>query len=118
MSNPKPTSPPVKPKFPHATVAFYGPDDRVATKVVVAVFDKPSDTPASLNRWAFRGTDLREDPTVTREIVAWMKQHGVVHSTVSEEILGCPHEAGVDYPASEPCPLCPFWKNHPRRSPA
>lgn len=118
MSKNKPNPAPVKPRFPHATVAFYGPDDRVATKAVVAVFDKPSGAPSALNRWEFRGIDLREDPAVTQEIVRWMQDHAVVHSTVSEEILGCPHEAGVDYPATEACPLCPFWKDHPRRSPS
>ena len=31
-----------------------------------------------------------------------------------EEINGCPHEEGVDYPLGEVCPACPFWA-HRRR---
>ena len=105
------------PRYPHATVAFYGPDNKFATKAVVAVFDRPSEIPTALQRWEFRGIDLREDSAVAQEIVAWMQQHEVAHSTIAEEILGCPHESGVDYPATEVCPFCDFWKNRPRRQP-
>jgi hypothetical protein len=31
-----------------------------------------------------------------------------------EEINGCPHEEGVDYPLGQVCPACPFWA-HRRR---
>ena len=31
-----------------------------------------------------------------------------------EEIYGCPHEEGQDYPLGEVCPACPFWA-HRRR---
>jgi hypothetical protein len=31
-----------------------------------------------------------------------------------EEINGCPHEEGQDYPLGEVCPACPFW-SHRRR---
>src|SRR5438270_3112349 len=31
-----------------------------------------------------------------------------------EEINGCPHEEGQDYPLGEVCPACPFWA-HRRR---
>jgi len=25
-------------------------------------------------------------------------------------VIGCPHEEGIDYPLGEDCPFCPFWK--------
>ena len=31
-----------------------------------------------------------------------------------EEIFGCPHEEGIDYPVGEECPECPYWANRPR----
>ena len=114
MAKPKKTTAKTGARYPHATVAFYGPDNRFATKAVVAVFDTPSETPTALQRWEFRGVDVREDSAITQEIVAWMQKHAVAHSTIAGEILGCPHEAGVDYPATEICPFCDFWRNHPR----
>jgi hypothetical protein len=31
-----------------------------------------------------------------------------------EEINGCPHEEGVDYPVGEVCPKCLFWADRQR----
>lgn len=103
-------------RFPHASIAFYGADDRFATKVVAAVFQRPKEPPVAMKKWMFNGVDVREDPTITREIVEWIKSHGVTHSTIAEEILGCPHEEGTDYPKGETCPFCAFWKNRGRLS--
>mgnify|MGYP000897093952 CR=1 FL=1 len=100
------------PPYPHASIAFYGADDRFATKVVAAIFQRPQDRPSAMKRWMFNGVDVREDPAITGEIVEWVKAHGVTHSTIAEEIMGCPHEEGIDYPEGETCPLCPFWRTH------
>jgi hypothetical protein len=37
--------------FPVATVAFYGPDNRMATKVTVALVLAAEQEPAELRRW-------------------------------------------------------------------
>jgi hypothetical protein len=109
MPKPKPSAADAAP-YPHASIAFYGADDRFATKVVAAIFQRPQDRPSAMRRWLFNGIDVREDPGITREIVEWVKSHGVTHSTIAEEIMGCPHEEGIDYPAGETCPLCVFWQ--------
>jgi hypothetical protein len=31
-----------------------------------------------------------------------------------KEMLGCPHEEGIDYPEGEACPACPFWAGRER----
>jgi hypothetical protein len=33
---------------------------------------------------------------------------------MTQEIIGCPHEEGIDYPEKEDCPQCPFWKGRDR----
>ena len=60
--------------------------------------------------WGVVAVDVREDAGITQEIVAWMQKHAVAHSTIADRILGCPHEAGTDYPTGEFCPFCSFWR--------
>ena len=52
--------------YPIGTVAFYGPDNRRASKVVVGVFAGPNSDPVDLRKWfANRGTCARfTRPTV------------------------------------------------------
>jgi hypothetical protein len=54
--------------FPAATVALYGPTDKLATKIAVAIFSGPGRDPDVLERW-FSPTgdvDIRRDPRSMR----------------------------------------------------
>ncbi len=86
--------------FPAATVAWYGPDDTRATKAVVTFVSD--------------GSDLREDPFTGDQVVAFVEKHDAVSVFVAGEVLGCPHEEGVDYPEGGSCPECPFWAGRDR----
>jgi hypothetical protein len=97
-----------------ATVAFYGPDDKLATKVVVAVFSRAGGKVERMEKWYSRVSDVREDELIRQEIVAFVKNHHVAHAITTEGIIGCPHEEGIDYPVGEFCPLCLFWKGRNR----
>src|SRR3954466_11991126 len=78
---------------PVATIAFYGPDDRRATKVAVGILhDKREDTPREMNRWVVDKGDSRRDAAVIEAIFRWTKAHQTQSVAYSEEILGCPHE--------------------------
>lgn len=33
---------------------------------------------------------------------------------MTDSILGCPHEEGIDYPEGGSCPQCPFWSGRDR----
>jgi hypothetical protein len=33
---------------------------------------------------------------------------------MSREMLGCPHDEGIDYPEGEACPEYPFWVGRER----
>src|SRR5215831_6054433 len=60
--------------YPIATVAFYGPNDKLATKVVVSVIFTDNNDPDVLKRWFSEGeVDIRHDPAIGEEIVAFFK---------------------------------------------
>jgi hypothetical protein len=97
-------------KFPLGTIAFYGPDNQRATKLVAAVFKHPGQSePEALHRWIIDQGDVRNDPVVAAQMTDFLKQYNVVQTVMSDRIIGCPHEEGIDYPLGEDCPQCPFW---------
>ena len=92
-----------------ATIAFYGPNDQVATKAVVGILDKKKEL-KEIRKWFSATSDLREDPAIRQEIVSFIKSLDVEHATATEAVIGCPHEAGIDYPEGQSCPMCDFWR--------
>lgn len=58
--------------------------------------------------------DVRTDKTILAEMAAFLKQHSVRSVVMVDEIIGCPHEEGIDYPTGESCPHCPYWKGRDR----
>jgi hypothetical protein len=99
--------------YPIGTIAFYGPDDRRATKVVASVVPGPDAEPAELRRWFAETGDVRADEVAFTEIAAFLREHGVHSVAMVDRIIGCPHE-GIDYPEGEICPKCPFWAGRNR----
>jgi len=101
--------------YPLATVAFYGPDDKVATKVAVGILRGEGREPDFLERW-FATHDVRTDPVIGEQILKFIRAHGTRSVAMTDRIIGCPHEEGVDYPAGAACPRCPFWAHRDRWS--
>jgi len=95
-----------RPEYPIGTVAFYGPNDTITTKIAAAVITSPTAEPI-LMRWM--ATDVTTNPKVQREMLEFFGQHGVKSVAMSEGNMGCPHEEGEDFPNGEDCPFCPFW---------
>jgi hypothetical protein len=100
--------------YPVGTIAFYGPDNRRATKVAVGIILAPQSEPAELRRWIAETGDLRTDETVIAEIVTFLREHEVRSVAMPRGILGCPHEEGIDYPDGGTCPDCPYWAGRDR----
>ena len=88
--------------YPMGTVAFYGPDDRRASKVAVAVFTAPDTEPAELRRWFADSGDIRKDLATSEGISLFLQDHGVRSVGMTEIILGCPHEEGMTIRAARP----------------
>jgi len=100
--------------YPLGTVAFYGPDDDRASKVVAAVIECEGGEAEVLQRWIVADGDARRDGTVLAEVTAFLKEHGVRSVGMIDKIIGCPHEEGKDYPEGEACPACSFWAGRDR----
>lgn len=99
--------------FPKATLAFYGPDDKKATKTVLGIFLAAGDE-GRIYRFFSEDRDVRFRIDVQEDILARLQEHQVKSLSMIEKIFGCPHEEGIDYPEGEPCPKCPFWNGRDR----
>jgi hypothetical protein len=99
---------------PVATVAFYGPDDQIATKVAVGIVEQEDAEVSILERWFCEGADIRVDPAVESAVIDFITEHAVKTVVLSDGIIGCPHEETIDYPEGTSCPKCPFWAGRDR----
>jgi hypothetical protein len=101
--------------YPIATIAYYGADDKFASKVVVGIVlsDKSNDV-AFIEKWLGTNTDVRYDTEIKVKIIDFLEQHNAYRVVMVDRIIGCPHEEGIDYPEGEKCPKCPFWTNRDR----
>jgi len=95
---------------PTATIAYYGPDNKRATKVVVGIVFRDDADPGVLKKWYAETTDdIRHDFKIHREMLNLIVEYKVKSAVIADGIMGCPHEEGIDYPKGEKCPKCPFW---------
>jgi hypothetical protein len=99
--------------FPKATLAFYGPNNKRASKAVLGIFLR-DDAEAIIHRYFTEDIDARYAIDIQENILARIREHDVRSFIMMEEIFGCPHEEGIDYPKGESCPQCPFWKGRDR----
>lgn len=100
--------------YPIATIAFYGPTAELATKVVVGIFKEKHSDADPLQKWFSGDSDIRSNEDFGEELVAFIKSHGVKSVVVTDGIIGCPHEEGIDYPEGKSCPECPYWAGRDR----
>lgn len=101
--------------FPIVTIAYYGPTDQVASKVVVALLPAEGEDIGEMERWIAKGgEDLRTDPASMDRIISLVDSWRPKSIAMTDHIIGCPHEEGVDYPVGEHCPVCLFWKDRDR----
>jgi hypothetical protein len=100
--------------YPVGTVAFYGPDASRASKVAVGIVLVPDGQAVVMRKWYSDTADLRRDPNVGQEILAFLEEQGVRSVAMGDGMMGCPHEEGPDYPLGEVCPMCPYWAGRDR----
>jgi hypothetical protein len=96
--------------YPLATVAYYGPDNKFASKVVVGIFVE-DDQMEDMQKWFSDDEDVRKSVLINRDLLRFIEEHGVKSVVITDGIIGCPHEEGIDYPKGEWCPQCPFWQD-------
>ena len=100
--------------YPIGSLAFYGPDDRVATKMVASiVHGEREEDIGEMRKWFTIDHDVRNDEIFAGEVWRFFSAHGVRSIVMPDRIIGCPHEEGLDYDGPI-CPQCPFWANRDR----
>jgi len=99
--------------YPVATIAYYGPTDKVASKVTVGIIAEESADPEPLNSW-YSDSDVRKDALILEELLVFIAENNAKSLVMVDEIIGCPHQEGIDYPDGGKCPVCTFWKNRDR----
>jgi len=100
--------------YPIGTVAFYGPDNRRASKVAVGISHDDRGKVREMEKWFSDVADVRDDTTIGAQVLSFLQQHHVRSVVVGPGILGCPHEEGIDYPLGGVCPKCPYWAGRER----
>jgi hypothetical protein len=100
--------------YPVATIAFYGPDDRHASKVAVGIVADESNEVVQMERWFSNESDVRSDPGIAQAIRVFIQLHGARSVVITDGIIGCVHEEGIDYPTGQSCPMCPYWAGRDR----
>jgi hypothetical protein len=90
--------------WPIATVAFYGPHLSQATKVTVGIVPSENAEVEELREWKVDDA---------REILEFIEERRVLSVAITDGIIGCPHQEGIDY-EGEWCPLCEFWHGRDR----
>ena len=100
--------------YPVATLAFYGPDDKRASKLSVGIIPSEGAEPTQLERWYTDTSDARNDAEIAEAVVRFIEEHGAKSVVATDGIIGCPHEEGIDYPEGQSCPKCAFWANRDR----
>jgi len=101
--------------YPIATIAFYGPNNDLATKAVCAIIIQEGAETDLMKKW-FSSSDLRKSELVISEILNFIDENGAKSVSMIQEIIGCPHEEGIDYPEGNYCPECNYWKGRGRFS--
>jgi len=83
--------------WPIATIAFYGPNLSQATKVTVGIVPSENAGVEELRNWKLDRGDVRADPDIAREILEFIEKHQVLSVAMTDSIIGCPHQQGIDY---------------------
>jgi hypothetical protein len=99
--------------YPVGTLAYYGPDDRRASKLVAAIIEAESGEATEMQKWYSKHCDVRDTLEFIEEVGAFFDLYGVLSVTMPEGIVGCPREEDIDYQGPV-FPKCPFWANHDR----
>lgn len=100
--------------YPVATVAYYGPDNKTASKVSVGIILVEGTEPTYMERWVLEQGDVRTDLTINKQIMEFIAKYPIRSVVITDRIIGCPHEEGIDYPEGDICPKCPYWAHRDR----
>jgi hypothetical protein len=99
--------------WPVATIAYYGPNLTQASKVAVGIVPYETAEPLEVRDWKVEKGDVRVDSAIAQQILDFIERQGVRSVIMTDGIIGCPHQQGLDY-EGEWCPVCEFWHGRDR----
>ena len=86
-----------------------------ATKVVLSIIPNEHAEPSEMHDWQIEHGDVRKNPQIAVEMLAFMEAHGVKSTVMTDGLLGCPHQEGIEYEGQWcPDPACRFWHGRDR----
>jgi hypothetical protein len=91
--------------WPVATVALYGPDDRLATKLSAGIVPAADAEVTDLRRWLSEQGDIRADNRVAEEVLAFITEAEAKSVVMTDRIIGCHGVAWIR--RSDRCRLTP-----------
>ncbi len=97
--------------YPLGIIAFYGYNDKVASKAVIGIVKEAGGSPENIKKWVFDKGDLRKDAATIKELFRYIEAHQVLSVALTPGIYYCPHEPGMDFPEGGACSHCAFWSN-------
>jgi hypothetical protein len=104
--------------YPLSSIAYFGPDNRRATKVTVAIVRAQGRLPGTeywpREFWSVEHGDVRSDSRVEEAILDFLRSYDTRSVVITAGVVGCPHEEGVDDWQGNVCPHCPFWAGRNR----
>jgi len=98
-----------KENFPIGILAYFGPSDQQITKAVAIVI--PNKTASPLYK-SWTTPAIKTDSRVATEIGQYFLENNVKEVVMTDGVVGCPHDEGIDFPMGEQCPYCPFWADY------
>jgi hypothetical protein len=100
--------------YPLASIAYFGPDTRRATKVTVAIVRARGRLAGPTEHWSVEHGDVRSDSRAEEAILDFLRSFDTRSVVITAGVVGCPHEEGVDDWQGNVCPHCPFWAGRNR----
>ena len=85
--------------WPAATIALHGPDLVRASKVAVGIVPYEAAEVTEMRAWQLETGDVRADAQIAQEILEYIEAHGALSVIMTDGIIGCPHQEGIDYEA-------------------
>ncbi len=94
--------------YPLVKIGFYGPDNKIATKLKLKVSLGEDDPLRLVSEWE-SSIDIRRNADVLENVDSLIVEEKIPTVSMDKRIVGCPHYRGEDYAIDQDCPYCSFW---------
>ena len=95
--------------YPMIKIGFYGPNNKLATKLKLKVSMSDDEPLTQLSEWESE-SDIRRNAEILQQVDNLIVEERIPTISMDKRILGCPHYRGQDYGFDQDCPYCSFWK--------